>query len=1503
MRARKGVFKPVLAFLFALALGNVLAVGVVIAQSQGETETLNRQAAELFQARKFSEALPLAEKALALGEKEFGPDDERVAELLNNVSLIHRAQSRFAEAEPFHKRALALQERLLGPENAAVGKTLRLLGELHVLQKRYPEAEAVYKRAVAVMEKVRGPDHLDVVEVLNGLAIAYRMQRRFAEVDPLYQRAVAITEKTKGPDHADVAAALDRLATLHEVRGRYADADTLYQRSLAIKEKALGPDHPELAATLDKMASAHRTQGKYAEAEPLYRRALAIKEKALGPDHLQVATALSELARLHETRQQYAEAAPLYRRVLEILEKAHGPDHRDVATALHRLGMAHQMQKQYAEAEPYYKRALAIAEKTRGPDDPEVRAWLDRLATLYDVQRRHAEVEPLYQRSLAIMERARGLEHQDLLSPLNNLAFLYLQQRRYADAEPLFKRALAIVEKQRGPDDPSLRNPLNNLAMLYKRQGRLADAEPLYKRALALAEKDRGGPDNAYVQTALNDLIDVYQEQARFSEAEPLMRRLFVAAEKKYEAEPHNAISHMSLHQALNRFGRLLQDTARLAEAETLFRRALAMDEKRWGPVDQHVFTDLINLGGLLQETNRLAEAEPLFRRALALAEAYGPGHEQARALNSLGALLREMNRLSEAETLHRRALPLTESFGYDPHVASTLGNLAGLLQDANRLEEAEPLYRRALALNEKTFGPDHPNVAIPLNNLATLLQLDRRFSEAETLYRRALAIGEKGYGPDHPRVATRLGNLADLLQDTDRLAEAEPLMRRALAIDEASYGPDHPKVAKGLNNLARLLKDTKRRTEADGLVQRALAIDEKSYGPAHGRVATDLNNLAVLRSLEGRWAEAVVLYARAKPILIGRGSEVEAGFAKAKLTQNSWSLRHYARATHRAAAKNATAREQGFELAQWALQTDAADALAQMSARFAKGQGPLVDLVRERQDLVARRQSEDKRLLAAVGRSDAPVIEALRASIADLDKSLVRVDAQLSGAFPDYAGLANPKPLTTAEVQGLLKADEALVLFLDVRQLSDLPEETLVWVLTKNAATWYSVALGTRALADSVTTLRCGLDQTLWSDDDGAETCRAALKGPAGRDLNEQASPGLPFDVARAHQLYTALFGPVKEAIKDKQLLVVASGPLASLPFSVLVTAPPKTASAAKVADYRQVAWLGARQPISVLPSVASLAALRRLAKSSAAPDPFLGYGDPVLVGQPGCGKVAVPDKCPDQEIEVTASARPVTRGAKGPRALAGYFRDGQANVAEVGKLCPLPDTAHELRCVARSLGADPGAVVLGKAMTEAAVKAAPLSRYRIVHFATHGLLAGETAQLIAARAEPALVLSPPDGATEEDDGLLTASEVAGLKLDADWVVLSACNTAGGDGRSAEALSGLARAFFYAGARALLVSHWPVNSYAATMLTSRTFAEMRKSPTIGRAEGFRRAMLALMSDDKRPWAAHPSMWAPFVVVGAGADASLAPLPSVTKKASKPRPMPDDWAGRAFNQQ
>ena len=212
---------------------------------------------------------------------------------------------------------------------------------------------------------------------------------------------------------------------------------------------------------------------------------------------------------------------------------------------------------------------------------------------------------------------------------------------------------------------------------------------------------------------------------------------------------------------------------------------------------------------------------------------------------------------------------------------------------------------------------------------------------------------------------------------------------------------------------------------------------------------------------------------------------------------------------------------------------------------------------------------------------------------------------------------------------------------------------------------------------------------------------------------------------------------------------------------------------------------------------------------------------------------------------------------------------RGSLADVTVLRSQTSLPETADELCAVARAVGADFDDIRLGARATEREVKAASergeLAEHRVVHFATHGLMAGQ----LRRGSEPGLILTPPAQASEEDDGYLTASEISALKLDADWVILSACNTAAGDSTSAETLSGLARAFIYAQTRALLVSHWEVDSNATVKLITSSMREFAGDKTIGRAEALRRAMLALI-DKGDPQEAHPAYWAPFVLVGEG---------------------------------
>jgi CHAT domain-containing protein len=210
-------------------------------------------------------------------------------------------------------------------------------------------------------------------------------------------------------------------------------------------------------------------------------------------------------------------------------------------------------------------------------------------------------------------------------------------------------------------------------------------------------------------------------------------------------------------------------------------------------------------------------------------------------------------------------------------------------------------------------------------------------------------------------------------------------------------------------------------------------------------------------------------------------------------------------------------------------------------------------------------------------------------------------------------------------------------------------------------------------------------------------------------------------------------------------------------------------------------------------------------------------------------------------------------------------FWQGAGIDRARARSLPSLLDTADELNSVAKKLGAAAGDVHLGSDASETVVKRTALADYRVIYFATHGLVAGD----VVALGEPSLALTLPKQPNELDDGLLTASEVAQLKINADWVVLSAFNTAAADRPGAGALSGLARAFFYAGARALLVAHWSVDSEAATRLT--TCAIMTADPKLGRAAALSNAMPAYVNDNGSPLNAYPAFWAPFSIIGEGA--------------------------------
>lgn len=1017
--------------------------------------------------------------------------------------------------------------------------------------------------------------------------------------------------------------------------------------------------------------------------------------------------------------------------------------------------------------------------------------------------------------------------------------------------------------------------------------GRAHEAEPVAREALALARKVLG-EEHHHTALIAGDLAGVLHQLGRVEESEQLYRHALDIIEKVLPPD------HLDHATAINNLAEALRRLSRLDEAEQRHREALAIYERVLPHNDPDIGASLSNLAGVLQETGRFHEAEAMFRRALAIREAsLAENHPQiALSLTNLAVVLQHLNALDEAERMHRRALAIYEAVLPDGHpdLAVSLNNLASALAGLGRFEEAERMHRRALAIREQVLPPQHPDIAASLGNLGSTLQNLGRYDEAEALMRRALAIYETALPADHPEIASVLNNLAMALQRLERFEEAAPLHRRALAIREQALPADHPFIALTLSNLASVLQNLDQTEEAERMHRRALAIQQRSLPTAHPEIAQGMENLAIfLGALQGGFEEALSLLDGAAQILTAREN-------RATVAHRGWRERAFFRSAFGEAVwlrdgldgvdTMRTARRNAFLDLQWERSGGAGGAIAVAMAR-AQADSDVASLARERDRVVGEIGRLDENFVSVSSDTTlerdvrARQLSSLRAEADALRSRLGEIDAAIADDFPAYAELSEGLPVAADQLMSLLAPDEVLV------SITPFQEYGLFYAYGHDGGKFATLP-DAMAAAGLAARLRCSAAAALDPACASADSSEQASLGAAeagdetrGAASLQQRTPAgrAAFDLELASAMYDALFPEeVRDFLDGKKLIIAPAPELMGLPWHLLVTEAPSAGWKAPGRDlaaaYREAAWLFQRHPsITVLPAISSLRALRSVPPERASADlAFLGLGDPVI-GRTARERDAAPMACGAAPVLAANAAQPARSVAAVPAALFSGAHDTHGFALADPELVRgqprLADTRCELEAVAGALGGAGTDLLLGADATETRIReldeAGALSRYRILHFATHGLLSGELGL-----GEPGLVLTPPAQASARDDGILTASEIATLTIGADWVVLSACNTAAGSEADAEALSGLARSFFYAGARSLLVSSWPVYSPAAVDVATRTFDAMTRDPSIGRAEALSLAMRAVLANARTEHEAHPSYWAPFFLVGEG---------------------------------
>ena len=763
--------------------------------------------------------------------------------------------------------------------------------------------------------------------------------------------------------------------------------------------------------------------------------------------------------------------------------------------------------------------------------------------------------------------------------------------------------------------------------------------------------------------------------------------------------------------------------------------------------------------------------------------------------------------------------------------------HIAISLTERGRLQEAELVLRERLLEELERFGSSRAmNIAELYGDLSKVYMRAGRLEDALALARQSCTIARKlkmGWG----------SIIGGLFECTWFQANAQFALRRFETAREmydqikAEYGRNNPLgfdsfVRDDPNRLLTLIL-TGGDPDTVAVVNGLIARITNRFGAEHYRSAEAKAIKAALLARSGKSQAALPMFREAFAVM-GRRSqsaaEGDAGLVRQRFVYLS-EIYLDAIADVLAGKQTPSLVEEAFRVAAEARAQRVGAAVSASVSRSRIADPELAELARREQD--AQRQIGALQKLfanATLHGGSGDSRERLRSRINSLRAARSAIVKELEQRFPAYADIINPKPPGRASVQRALRRGEALVGFYFTERRG------LTFVIPKaGPIALVDSAVSRRKIAERISPLRAALDPD------------AATVG------------GIPaYDVKAAWSLYRDLLHPARRALDGaSHLLVVNHAAMGQLPLAVLTTEPAKPArSNLLFAEYRKVPWLARRWSNAVVASEAAFVAGRSTTPPPSERRELVAFGDPVFRE----GQTA--------PVQVASAAPVQSRGLRLRRRSAP--RTLRLRTASLSDLSPLPDTRDEVEAIAVALKANLGEdVFLGAEASESRVKTTDLSNRRVIVFATHGLVPGDLDGL----SQPALALATPTEGGE--DGLLTLSEIMGLRLNADLVVLSACNTAAGDGAGAEAISGLARGFLYAGARALLVSGWPVETTSARILTTKLFERQKKEKTTW-PEALRRTSLALaeeevyrLKDGRAAFSyAHPLFWAPFFIVG-----------------------------------
>jgi|GEM_PF-371516 len=1408
----------------------------------------------------------LANELISYGNAKFGDNTQEVASAYNILGIIYERNGDNGNAINNYLKALKIRIELFNENHSDVGMSYYNIGHYYLVNGKFDLALEYTEKALSVYIKVFGLKNFNVANTYGLIGTIYQNKNNFNLALENFKKALSIRHQLFGEKSTEVIFSFNEIANLYKLNEDYVNALDLYLKSLQIEREIFGEENSNVADTYENIGHIYFLKEDYKLALENYFKALNIRKDIYGDKHLNVANGYVSIGLSYNNLEEFNLALDNFLIAESIYKGLLGDSNASLASVYIYMGFNYQDTKEYDLAEDCFLKALMIRVNLMGEDNELVATTYNLIGYNYEDKREYSLALDNFLKALNIRQKLFGDNDEGISSSYNNVGDSYRNLGDYNSALKFYLRQFQIDERLLGENNPDLILNYGEIGLCQMNSGKIDSALETFQKVLKII-KENYGEKNKDLATCYNNIGECYRMKGDYDLAlKNQINALNIRIELFGENHVDVAMSYLNLgsdylskgeyksaieffEKAINIYSdTLISKSAILATAynnlsvayQKLGNYDLAIQnvliahkirEELFGTMHPEVVTSLVNIGFYYHQKGDFKLALKFYFKALEIDKRlFGEHHPDVVTIYlDIGEAYRNNGQYDLALEYFLKSLSIGTTFWGEknPSLASCYFGVGVAYHSKGEIDLGMQYYQKALLILEEILGVNNPDVASCYSSIGLIYVIKGNYNLATEYYLKAMNIYKNAFGETHPSIALNYYSMGLVFAIKGEYDISIPYYKKSIEIYKECFGEKHPSLAMTYNYLGLSYYNDGKQDDALKYFQLALYTNLKEYTDSanvkSNPVIKDFSDpYQLVQSLYGK-ASAYYKLHNLKESFINiqlcdsviskmretsslQSDKMGLGISASQILEGAVQLCFEMSNNTPASYSKSDLLEQAFYFSEKNKALVLLESLAnQENLVFA---GIPDSLLQKENALKVDINFYQKKLEEE---EDEINKDKWHNQLFGLNRQYDELISKLETNYPNYFNLKyTKKNITLKNIQSIINDKTAICsyfvgdssIYIITLTKSDLKIQEVDNILNLN---------------DSIVWFRHGLTKT------------------SSRMQENYRRLG--------YYLFSKLFPDIDSIDKNIQnLIIIPDGVLATLPFESLLTED----YSGDINMYKEYPFLIKEYNISYSYSanlyyltfskeVSSTSVVTKL-------NDWIGFAP------------AFDDS--DVQSMITS-----TTGLK--RRLNGLKTDSlmiNRSMFDRTYITPLPGTITETGAIFKLYDKNKlnAKVLLHNNANEQFIKSGELEKYKVLHFATHGFVNSEWPELSG------LLLA--QDTTGGEDGILFSGEIYNLKINADLVVLSACETGLGKIQKGEGIIGLTRALLYAGAKNIIVSLWQVTDQSTSdLMVSFYKNKLENKSSLSYSEALRQAKLKMIGEEKY---AHPLYWSPFILIG-----------------------------------